>query len=134
MVKQVVRALSDGRGAARPFGSFSRAQYGEHVYVGDRKIPVAKDGRLIIPKVIMEEYGKQGPDGRYRIVIDFSSSPQERTGKQEYAARVILPDDKDLKSQTGDRPKITRIRRPADRLMPSDSPDMDWSALADVMD
>ncbi len=133
MVKQVVRALSDGRGAARPFGTFSKAQYGEHVYVGDRSIPVAKDGRLIIPKSIMEEYGTPGPDGRNRIVIDFSSSPSDRTGKREYAARVILPTKEDLQSKTGDKPKRTKIRRPTDRLMPSDSPDMEWSALADAV-
>ncbi len=129
MVKQVVRALSDGRGAPRPFGTFSRKQYGEYVYIGDRKIPVAKDGRIIIPKRIMDEYGLEGPDGRKRVVVDFASSPEYRTGKQEYAARIILPLPEDLTADTGDKPKRTVIHKPSDRLIPRDSPDMDWSAL-----
>ena len=128
MVQRVVRQRADGRGMDRPFGNFSGAQYGEYVEVGDTRIPVSKDGRIIYPKSIMEKYGETGADGRKRIIADYSSRV-DRKGNQYFAARVLNPTGSDKNLKTGDVPQHGGVRRPHERLLPKNAGQHTWSPL-----
>jgi len=76
MTHYIVRARSDGRAGMPMFGlSGPRAKSfaGQTVHIGDRKVTVGRDGRINIPKDIMETYGVVGDDGRRRLSINFAS-------------------------------------------------------------
>jgi hypothetical protein len=69
----VVTARSDGRGGFRPFGTFRASEAGTPVTIGDKSYVVGADGRVNIPKSVMNKYGVSGADGRKRVTIQFAS-------------------------------------------------------------
>ena len=130
MTHYIVRARSDGRAGMPMFGlSGSRAKSfaGQTVYIGDREVTVGRDGRINIPKDIMETYGVVGDDGRRRLSINFASDGQGNLGVLVYTPP---PHQKD--AQTGDltRPyKGLNVYDDDFILEPSDGPDFNWSPL-----
>ncbi len=120
----IVRARSDGRAGMPMFGlSGSHAKWftGQKVHIGDREVTVGRDGRINIPKDIMETYGVVGDDGRRRLSINFASDGQGNLGVLVYTPP---PHQKD--AQTGDLARPYRVPDIDDDehiLEPSDGPD-----------
>lgn len=104
----IVTQRADGRGGFRPFGSYSSKQAGATVEIGDRRYKVTKDGRVNIPKAIMETYGAKGDDGRFRIQMRFSTMPG-KDGWKDVKAHIQKPDKSDAQKATGDRANIVSI-------------------------
>ena len=121
MTHYIVRARSDGRAGMPMFGlSGSRAKSfaGQTVYI---------DGRINIPKDIMETYGVVGDDGRRRVSINFASDGQGNLG-----VLIYTPPPHQRDAQTGDptRPyKGLNVYDDEVVLEPSDGPDFNWSPL-----
>lgn len=86
----VVTARSDGRGGIRPFGTYGPKEAGAKVTIGDRDYTVGKDGRVNIPRAVMERYGTPGPDGRQRVVVRFSSA-EGKQGWRRLKMEVVRP-------------------------------------------
>ena len=128
MPEMIVVARKDGRGGIKPFGKYGKKQAGAMVDMGGKKYKVTKDGRVNIPKKIMEKYGITGDNGRKRISINFSSTSGKKGWKQ-VAAVISEPDiaSKDLK--TGARPLIEHPEtfEPTDELLPESDADYIWS-------
>jgi len=125
MTHYIVRARSDGRAGMPMFGlSGPRAKSfaGQTVHIGDRKVTVGRDGRINIPKDIMETYGVVGDDGRKRLNISFASDSEGNLGVLAYTTG-----ESQKNAVTGTRArKQTDIR---DYLEPSDAPDFNWSPV-----
>ena len=127
MTRFIVVARSDGRGGFRPFGSYTGAQRGATVSIGDRRYKVGVDGRVSIPKAIMEQYGVRGDDGRIRIAIEFASKPGI-DGWGEIAAVVSRPAPLDRNAPTGSLAgKISVFDPRFSALEPYDSGEYNWS-------
>src|SRR5690606_41053304 len=98
MTHYIVRARSDGRAGMPMFGlSGPRAKSfaGQTVYIGDREVTVGRDGRINIPKDIMETYGVVGDDGRRRVSINFASDRSEEhtselQSRENLVCRLLL--------------------------------------------
>ena len=120
----VVVAREDGRGGFRPFGTYNVGQAGAYVNIGDREYKVGVDGRVNIPKRIMETYGVTGTDGRSRVTIEFASKAGP-DGWGEVAAAIGKPPDAFSEALTGDI--VDRENWIVDTLEPRDTGDYNWS-------
>lgn len=125
----IVRARKDGRGGMRPFGKYGKAQAGAMVDIGGKKYKVTKDGRVSIPKKIMNNWGIKGNDGRMRIAIDFST----KRGKNHWnkvAATISTPGQESKNGKTGAIAlyDFDDIGFPiTDELLPESDEDYTWS-------
>ena len=125
MTHYTIRARSDGRAGMSMFGLPKKDAMkfaGETVYIGDRKVAVGRDGRINIPKDIMETYGVTGDDGRKRLNITFASDSEGNLGVLAYTTG-----ESQKNAVTG-----TRARRQTDirdYLEPEDAPDFNWSPV-----
>lgn len=79
-------ADSVGRGHIKPFGRFSSAQRGTLVDIGGQNYKVTSDGRVSIPKRVMERYGIKDPATGRNVVIARCSSKDGN-----YAIQVLKP-------------------------------------------
>ena len=113
MVEYIVRQNADkhaknglGRGSIAPFAKYTKRQAGAMVDIGGKKYKVTTDGRLNIPKKIMEKYGVMGDDGRNRIVIDFSTKPSTKKSIhwKSVATFISEPHHQSKNLQTKDKP------------------------------
>lgn len=120
----------DGRAGARVFGlkpSMAKQFKGTLFRVGDALIPVQSDGRINIPKDVMNAIGTTGTDGRKRVTITYTSAT-ERDGTRKFSAFINKPLAKDKNRKTGW--KVTKPRQKTKRgLKPSDSGDYTWSPM-----
>ena len=76
MTHYIVRARADGRAGMPMFGlstKQAKSFAGQKVHIGDRVLTVGRDGRINIPRDIMNTYGVKGADGRQRLSITFAS-------------------------------------------------------------
>ena len=127
----IVVARSDGRGGIKPFGTYGKQQAGAKVFVGEKSFTVTKDGRVNIPKSIMDT-GIKGSDGRMRISIGFRAESKEAAGIDRWKSVksiIVKPSKEDKNAVHGD--KITKFRlnrkgKNAD-LKPLDTKDYNWS-------
>lgn len=87
MVRIVVRARADGRGGFSPFRTHPSAHAGEEVAIGNHFVKVSSDGRVNIPKALMEQVGTRGEDGRYRVVVETGARTDPDRG-QHYGLYV----------------------------------------------
>jgi len=120
----IVRARSDGRGGIKPFNTYTSAQAGAYVTIGDTRIKVTSDGRMNIPKSIMDKYGITGDDGRKRVGITFTTGGGKNAWK-DVKAMVLKPLEKDRDGRQG-----TTIKKAGSQggvLKPSDGSDYTWS-------
>lgn len=123
-----VVADSTGRGHIRPFGTYGAKHAGAMVTIGDKRYKVTSDGRVNIPKAIMDRYGITNSDGRKVINIQFGTRPGKDYWK-DVKAIVKKPLVKNKDIPTGRTVKRHRISRPKDnRLKPRDSGDINWSS------
>lgn len=68
MSRFVVTARKDGRGLVRPFVD-GESHAGEPFYISGQSLKVTKDGRVYIPKSIMESFGTL-IDGKRALVLE----------------------------------------------------------------
>ena len=117
------RAHADGRGSTRPFALSTRhAKWfaGQTVHIGDREVTVGRDGRINIPKDIMETYGVVGDDGRRRIGFAWLSETNGSLIALPYTPRGV-----DVNAETGHL-AVGDSGRPSFQdlpLVPCDMPD-----------
>ena len=130
MTHYIVRARSDGRAGMPMFGlstKQAKSFAGQKVHIGDRELTVGRDGRINIPRDIMNKYGVKGADGRQRLSITFASDSDGNLGVLAYTPPLHQMD-----ARTGD---VTRPYKGLDVdddeviLEPSDAPDFNWSPL-----
>jgi len=130
MTHYIVRARSDGRAGMPMFGlstKQAKSFAGQKVHIGDRVLTVGRDGRINIPRDIMNTYGVKGADGRQRLSITFASDSDGNLGVLAYT-----PPPHQMDAATGD---VTRPYKGLDvyddevTLEPSDGPDFNWSPL-----
>ena len=127
MARFVVSARSDGRGGFRPFGSYGASQAGATVSIGDNRYKVGVDGRVNIPKSIMEQYGVRGDDGRMRVNVEFATQAGA-DGWSEVGAVISRPSILDKNSATGALAGRISVSDPTfSALEPYDSGDYNWS-------
>jgi bifunctional DNA-binding transcriptional regulator/antitoxin component of YhaV-PrlF toxin-antitoxin module len=92
MVNLIVRAQKNGKGIIKPFGTYDKNQAGAMVTIGNKKYKVNKEGKINIPKKIMEEHGIKGKDKRNRIVIKFASGhAQDKNYWKDVSAMIFKP-------------------------------------------
>jgi len=127
MSRFIVAARSDGRGGFRPFGSYGAPQRGASVSIGEHRYTVGVDGRVNIPKAVMEQYGVRGDDGRMRVAIEFASQAGA-DGWGDVGAVVSRPSALDKNAQTGSLAgKISIFDPDFSALEPYDSGEYNWS-------
>ena len=127
MARFIVSARSDGRGGFRPFGSYGKAQAGASVSIGERRYAVGVDGRVNIPKSIMQQYGVKGDDGRMRISVEFATQ-SGADGWSEVGGVVSRPSILDKNTATGAIAGKISVSDPSfAALEPYDSGDYNWS-------
>ena len=127
MSRFVVAARSDGRGGFRPFGSYGASQAGATVSIGDVRYKVGVDGRVNIPKAVMEQYGVRGDDGRMRVNVEFATQ-KGIDGWKDVAAVISRPSVLDKNSATGALSGRISVSDPTfAALEPFDSGDYTWS-------
>ena len=108
MREVIVVARKDGRGGIKPFGTYSKRQKGAKVEIGKKQYKVTSDGRVNIPKKVMNELGIMGNDGRMRVAIDFTSKQsiskkgEETNHWKVLAATISKPGMESRDSKTGD--------------------------------
>lgn len=119
-------ARSDGRASFRPYGKDWREHVGDIVEVAGRELRVSKDGRVHIPKSLMQEMGTRNPDGRLVIGIQ-TGGRYDGKGKKAHlslGARIVKLDDEQAKYSTGELiPKEGFKRADLHVLKASDSRD-----------
>lgn len=107
MREVIVVARKDGRGGIKPFGKYGKRQKGATVEIGNKKYKVTTDGRVNIPKKIMDEWGITGTDERKRIAIDFASKQSTSKKGEEsnhwkvLAATISTPGMESKDANTG---------------------------------
>ena len=95
-------ADSAGRGHIKPFGRFSSAQRGTLVNIGGQNYKVTSDGRVSIPKSVMERYGIKDPATGRNVVIARCSSKDGN-----YAVQILKPKQIPISVKTH---QIARLR------------------------
>jgi len=121
-----VVARADGRGGLKPFGTYGAKQAGAMVRIGDKDYKVTTDGRVNIPKSIMDTYGELNKQGRRVINIKFKTAPGKDHWKQ-VDAEIKRPDKSTVGQRTGSKPRKMNIKDYVDELQPKDSNDGSWS-------
>lgn len=120
----IVVARKDGRGGIKPFGSYGKRQAGATVEIGNNTYKVGKDGRVNIPKKIMDKFGENNKDGRKVIQVGFRT---EKIGKPDYwknvKAQINEPAKDSLKGKTGEVTIKYKPVKKANVLNPKDAPD-----------
>jgi hypothetical protein len=81
-----VVADSAGRGHIKMFGSFGPEQRGETVLIGGKTYSVTSDGRVSIPKSVMNAYGVNNENGRKTIIARCSYNHTDG-----FAVQVLKP-------------------------------------------
>lgn len=75
-----------GRGHIKMFGSFGSEQRGESVWIGGKSYTVTSDGRVSIPKSVMNAYGVDNENGRKTIIARCSYNIRDG-----FAVQVLKP-------------------------------------------
>ena len=129
----VVVARSDGRGGIKPFGTYGREQAGAKVWIGEKQFTVTRDGRVNIPKNIMQT-GIKGSDGRMRISIGFRAPSLAEGGKDRWKdvkSVVVKPSKEDKNAVQGSKITKFNLKRNKNKktrdLKPVDTQDYSWS-------
>lgn len=70
MVNRIVVSRADGRGGLRIPVQHSKDFSGKRFVIAGKALTITTDGRVNIPKSVMEKYGSRMPDGRYALAVD----------------------------------------------------------------
>lgn len=117
---------SDGRAGIRPFGEYGSKQFGAMVTIGNKQYKVTKDGRVNIPKAIVQKFGVKGSDGKKRLSLTFSRDKGE-DGWKNVSAVVFRPKPGDKNKKTGEHITSKISPKKKDRLAPEDQHEKNWS-------
>ena len=116
-------ADSVGRGHIKPFGRFTSEQKGTVVDIGGRNYKVTSDGRVSIPKSVMEKYGFKDPSTGRNVVIARCSS---KDGK--YAIQILKPKQLPLSVKTHQIARLRYVQPGVENVLsPCDSGDWTFS-------
>lgn len=128
MSTYIVRERADGRGGLRPFNSYTSGQKGAKVLIGDKRYTVTSDGRVNIPKSVMQKYGIKGDDGRLRVAMTFTTPKlQNKDGWKKPVAKVTTPP---LEYKNADQGSVIKKGYISIKtLKPSDGSDFNWSSV-----
>lgn len=136
MRELIVRARTDGRGGIKPFGTYSKHQKGAKVQIGKKQYKVSSDGRVNIPKKVMNEFGIMGEDGRMRVAIDFASKQstskkgEESNNWKVLAATISTPGKESKDGKQGSFAFYDMDERDeliTDELIPESDEDYHWT-------
>ena len=112
-----------GRGHIKPFGRFTSEQKGTEVDIGGKKYKVTSDGRVSIPKRIMEKYGFKDPETGRNVVIARCSSKDG-----EYAIQILKPKQLPLSVKTHQIARLRYVQPGVENVLsPCDSGDWTFS-------
>lgn len=112
-----------GRGHIKPFGRFTREQRGTLIDIGGKNYKVTSDGRVSIPKRIMEKYGFKDPATGRNVVIARCSS---KDGK--YAIQILKPKQLPLTVKTHQIARLRYVQPGVENVLsPCDSGDWTFS-------
>lgn len=116
-----------GRGHIKPFGRFTREQKGTVVDIGGKNYKVTSDGRVSIPKRIMEKYGFKDPaTGRNVVIARCSSTPGP--GERRYAIQILKPKQLPLSVKTHQIARLRNVQPGVENVLsPHDSGDWSFS-------
>ena len=70
MVNRIVVSRADGRGGLRIPAQHPKDLAGARFAIAGKTFAITSDGRVNIPKSIMEKYGSRLPNGRYALAVD----------------------------------------------------------------
>lgn len=70
MVNRIVVSRADGRGGLRIPAQHPKDLAGACFAIAGKTYPITTDGRVNIPKSVMQKYGSRLPDGRYALAVD----------------------------------------------------------------
>jgi len=70
MVNRIIVSRSDGRGGLRIPVQHPKDFAGARFAIAGRTFLITSDGRVNIPKSIMQKYGSRMADGRYALAVD----------------------------------------------------------------
>lgn len=70
MVNRIVVSRADGRGGLRIPVSHPRDFTGERFAIAGKSYTITSDGRVNIPKSVMQKYGSRMANGRYALAVD----------------------------------------------------------------
>jgi len=70
MVNRIVVSRADGRGGLRIPAQHPKDFAGARFAIAGKTFAITTDGRVNIPKSIMQKYGSRMPDGRYALAVD----------------------------------------------------------------
>lgn len=116
-------ADSAGRGHIKPFGRFTSAQRGTLVEIGGRNYKVTSDGRVSIPKRIMERYGTKDPATGRNVVIARCSSKDGN-----YAVQILKPKQLPTAIKTHQIARLRDVQPGVENVLsPMDSGDWTFS-------
>lgn len=116
-------ADSAGRGHIKPFGRFTSAQRGTLVEIGGRNYKVTSDGRVSIPKRIMERYGTKDPATGRNVVIARCSSKDGN-----YAVQILKPKQLPTSVKTHQIARLRNVQPGVENVLsPMDSGDWTFS-------
>lgn len=122
-----VVARSDGRGGIKPFGVYGAKQAGAKVTIGDKEYKVTSDGRVNIPKAIMDKYGIENSEGLKVVNIRFATRPGKDNWKN-VIAEIKTPTEDNKDKKTGEIAVKQRIGKDRNELEPKDSSDINWNS------
>lgn len=135
MREVIIRADKKGRGHARPW-NYGRMKQGcrysgagAMVDIGGKKYKVTPDGRVNIPKKVMNDWGIKGDDGRMRVAITFSTRPGKDHWKR-VGSTISTPGRESKNAKTGAIAlyDFDEIGFPiTDELIPESDEDYNWS-------
>ena len=118
-----VVADSAGRGHIKPFGRFTSAQRGTIVEIGGQNYKVTSDGRVSIPKSIMERYGTKDPVTGRSVVIARCSSKDGN-----YAVQILKPKQIPLSVKSHQIARLRDVQPGVENVLsPKDSGDWTFS-------
>ena len=112
-----------GRGHIKPFGRFTGAQRGTEIDIGGKNYKVTSDGRVSIPKRIMEKYGFKDPASGRNVVIARCSSKDDK-----YAIQILKPKQLPLSVKTHQIARLRNVQPGVENVLsPHDAGDWTFS-------
>jgi hypothetical protein len=119
-----VVADSVGRGHLKMFGSFGSKQRGTEVMLGGRSYKVTSDGRVSIPKSVMQSHGITNDNGRKVITARCSYNVRDGFGVQVLSPKQAPP----VGTKTHNLAKLKHVKKGVENVLaPSDTGDWVFS-------
>ena len=116
MVNRIVVSRADGRGGLRIPVSHPRDFTGERFAIAGKSYTITSDGRVNIPKSVMQKYGSRMPNGRYALAVDVGFRYDE--GELKTGGYINELGKLNNNYETGDTVSYTDLPLEADVIQP----------------